>query len=295
MHQPYANYPIYQPPTIAAPEYLTDLSRPVVYREDSFEEKSPPAKKESRRGRSRNHYTPAQKEALEKAFLEDGIYVPIRKRDEMAKELNLTSKQVKIWYQNRRQKDKRREIRRKGVMKVPMCADSPDSGVPETDEPQYPPVAVKPAKKPTKSITGMPTTPPVYSYLSNAPPQYPAIDYSQPYPNYYNYDYLPAPMFPSNDYATATNPYALHQYFQYMSGFSSQYSSTATETGSAALPVGGGGGMSQMMTNLTTGPNAEPQSSFSAAYWFNDLNTMDVLLNCKSVNISVKEFNKELD
>lgn len=91
-------------------------------------------KKVQPRKQTRNQYTKEQKAALEQSYL-DGIYVSIRKREEMARELNLTAKQVKVWYQNRRQKDKRRDSKLKKpqttavVIKVPPSADSPDSGV----------------------------------------------------------------------------------------------------------------------------------------------------------------------
>lgn len=91
-------------------------------------------KKVQPRKQTRNQYTKEQKAALEQSYL-DGIYVSIRRREEMARELNLTAKQVKVWYQNRRQKDKRRDSKLKKpqttavVIKVPPSADSPDSGV----------------------------------------------------------------------------------------------------------------------------------------------------------------------
>lgn len=56
--------------------------------------------------RSRTSFTPMQLERLEEEFSMD-MYVVGLKRMKLANELNLTERQVKVWFQNRRMKYKR--------------------------------------------------------------------------------------------------------------------------------------------------------------------------------------------
>ncbi|XP_078357006.1 homeobox protein Hox-D3a-like [Oculina patagonica] len=56
--------------------------------------------------RSRTSFTPAQLERLEEEFSVD-MYVVGLKRMKLANELNLSERQVKVWFQNRRMKYKR--------------------------------------------------------------------------------------------------------------------------------------------------------------------------------------------
>lgn len=56
--------------------------------------------------RSRTSFTPAQLERLEEDFCVD-MYVVGLKRMKLANELNLSERQVKVWFQNRRMKYKR--------------------------------------------------------------------------------------------------------------------------------------------------------------------------------------------
>lgn len=168
MHQPYANYPVYQPQSsytttttstsTTAPSSTTALESYYGSKYSAAGEETiryntartlvaaappPPKKPQQSPHQTRNQYTKEQKSVLEKSYLALA-YVSIRRREEMAQELNLTPKQVKVWYQNRRQKDKRRDLKLRKmqqqqqdhqpeppgkVIKVPPSADSPDSGV----------------------------------------------------------------------------------------------------------------------------------------------------------------------
>lgn len=148
MHQPYANYPVYQPQSsytttstsTTAPSSTTTTLESYYgsrYSAAAAAEETVVAapKKPHSRHQTRNQYTKEQKSVLEKSYL-DVAYVSIRRREEMAQQLNLTPKQVKVWYQNRRQKDKRRDLKLRKqpqspvkLIKVPPSADSPDSGV----------------------------------------------------------------------------------------------------------------------------------------------------------------------
>lgn len=56
--------------------------------------------------RSRTSFTPTQLERLEEEFSVD-MYVVGLKRMKLANELNLSERQVKVWFQNRRMKYKR--------------------------------------------------------------------------------------------------------------------------------------------------------------------------------------------
>ena len=56
--------------------------------------------------RSRTSFTPAQLERLEEDFCVD-MYVVGLKRMKLANELDLSERQVKVWFQNRRMKYKR--------------------------------------------------------------------------------------------------------------------------------------------------------------------------------------------
>lgn len=63
------------------------------------------SKTSSAKKRSRTAYTSYQLVALERAFLQNN-YISRPSRTFMAKELGLLEKQIKIWFQNRRMKDK---------------------------------------------------------------------------------------------------------------------------------------------------------------------------------------------
>lgn len=141
MHQPYATYPVYQPaqtPPMTFYGHGQGTAAVLANKPNSQEE----VKKTTQTSRiqRRNQFSKEQKEALESRFTAD-TYVSSRVRDEIARELNMTVKQVKVWYQNRRQKERRRHqvrLMRKtstpvsgggDVIKVPQSAESPDSGI----------------------------------------------------------------------------------------------------------------------------------------------------------------------
>lgn len=237
--QSYANYPVIHS---HVPVISLNTSN-----ESSAVEELPPKKKKAQRKQGRNHYTKEQKFALETSFSEN-MYVSIRERDDIASKLNLTPKQVKVWYQNRRQKDKRRIMKEKTDMKVNPGAESPDSGVPEVDEHQvalqrdeliYSGSVVANAVSDSDSVVQKGNQyvekqyeQPIYSYLSNssansAQPQshYPVeYSHSQAFANYYNnYDYH----FPG-----------AYQYLQFMSGYQSHFANSAATSGDAALLMG---------------------------------------------------------
>lgn len=232
MQQPFANYPAFHSPQVQVPVINLNTSN-----ESSIVEELPQKKKAPRK-QGRNHYTKEQKFALETSFSEN-MYVSIRERDEIASHLNLTPKQVKVWYQNRRQKDKRRNVKAKMEDKVQPGAESPDSGVQEVDEHHQ--VAIQHDEPNMAGDSGVVQKmhqyvekqyeQPIYSYLSNSSAnpvqqpqsQYP-IEYSQAFANYCNnYDYH----FPG-----------AYQYLQFMSGYQSHFSNSAATSGESALSMG---------------------------------------------------------
>lgn len=262
MHQPYANYPVYQPqttPTLTATSSSSfsssSATSPVSYctsKDSSTSEDSAvqlsyssyavaASKKQPPRKQVRNQYSKHQKETLEQSYLA-GMYVSLKRREEMARELRLTAKQVKVWYQNRRQKDKRREgkLKKQEPMMmpqhnvnvidkcVPLSAESPDSGVQDVIEEERKSQIISDS---SYSVTSNKVeaqkssyySPPVayedkyYSYLAAAATHYSPFDYSQAFANYYN-NYNEYLQFPGGGGGAA----AYHQYYQLMSGYQSQ-------------------------------------------------------------------------
>lgn len=94
--------------------------------------------------KKRCQFKKSQKSELEKHFLVYGNYIPLRTRIELATRLDLTERQIKVWYQNRRQKE--RKLKKGLPPLVPRSAlESPDS---EDNPPHnliHPPVTKQPA------------------------------------------------------------------------------------------------------------------------------------------------------
>ncbi|EDO37100.1 predicted protein, partial [Nematostella vectensis] len=65
--------------------------------------------------RSRTSFTPAQLDRLEDEFRVD-MYVVGLKRMKLANDLNLSERQVKVWFQNRRMKYKRERAKGRSSM-----------------------------------------------------------------------------------------------------------------------------------------------------------------------------------
>lgn len=76
-----------------------------VFHQDHKHEELKSKSNSSTKKRSRTAYTSYQLIALERAFLKNN-YISRPSRTYMAKELGLFEKQIKIWFQNRRMKDK---------------------------------------------------------------------------------------------------------------------------------------------------------------------------------------------
>ncbi|EDO27633.1 predicted protein, partial [Nematostella vectensis] len=61
-----------------------------------------------RKRKQRVLFSKVQRKQLEKKFLEKP-YLSYTERDQLARAVNLTAKQVKVWFQNKRYKTKERE------------------------------------------------------------------------------------------------------------------------------------------------------------------------------------------
>lgn len=82
-----------------SPEVIPEIFQHHEYKAEELKSKSNTKK------RSRTAYTSYQLIALERAFIKNN-YISRPSRTFMAKELGLMEKQIKIWFQNRRMKDK---------------------------------------------------------------------------------------------------------------------------------------------------------------------------------------------
>ncbi|KAM3911248.1 homeobox protein CDX-4-like [Leptodactylus fuscus] len=85
-----------------------------------------PAGKTRTKEKYRVVYTDHQRLQLEKEFLTNR-YITIRRKSEIAMNLGLSDRQVKIWFQNRRAKE-RKLIKKIGQLESNMCSVQRDSG-----------------------------------------------------------------------------------------------------------------------------------------------------------------------
>lgn len=84
-------------------------------------------------------YTDRQRMVLEKEFTFANKYISIRRKAELAKTLELSERQIKIWFQNRRAKDRKQQ---KKLLNEKKLMENSDCVVPTSTGQQFchPPV-----------------------------------------------------------------------------------------------------------------------------------------------------------